>query len=201
MKTDFNNAASTWDLNPIHTERTKAIALKLKEMVHLNKEWKGLEFGAGTALLSFAISANLNHITLVDSSEEMLKICEQKITESNANHISTLHSNIEQDGLNGCYDIIYSQMALHHIIDPQKLISKLYSNINTNGYFVVADLYTEDGSFHGDGVDVHNGFDPNEIKKWMEESGFKDIEHAHCYTIKKENNKEYPIFILVGKKV
>ena len=52
---EFDNKAGAWDANPMHLERSKAIAARLLEIIPVDGRLKALEFGAGTGLLKMAL--------------------------------------------------------------------------------------------------------------------------------------------------
>ena len=60
----------------------------------------------------------------------------------------------------GSFDLIYTLMVLHHVGDVETIIRKFRGLLNPGGYLAIADLYSEDGSFHGEGFSGHMGFDP-----------------------------------------
>jgi hypothetical protein len=64
----------------------------------------------------------------------------------------------------------------------------------------IADLYTEDGSFHGPDVNVHLGFDPVKLTEIFRNAGFKNIEYQKCFEVKRDSGVKYPVFLLVGQK-
>jgi hypothetical protein len=72
------------------------------------------------------------------------------------------------------------------------------------GFLVIADLYPEDGSFHGDGFEVHNGFDPEELKDMLLKVGFRNVVFEFCYSMQRiladGTSKTFPIFLIVASK-
>ena len=48
----------------------------------------------------------------------------------------------------GKFDLIFTQMVLHHVSDIETIINRLSQLLNPGGYLAVADLYEEDGSFY-----------------------------------------------------
>jgi len=68
----------------------------------------------------------------------------------------------------------------------------------------IADLYTEDGSFHDGDMNVHRGFEPEELTTILHQQGFHDIDVSSCFIIRKEVSngeiKEYPVFLLTAGK-
>ena len=53
-------------------------------------------------------------------------------------------------------DLIVSAMTLHHIAEISTLLCSLSRWLRSGGYLALADLDTEDGSFHQDLTDVHH---------------------------------------------
>jgi tRNA (cmo5U34)-methyltransferase len=197
----FDERAREWDKNITHTERSAAIALELEKMVPLNPAMKALEYGAGTGILSFMMKERFAEIILMDNSREMIEVCKEKASYYKTDHIHPLLFDLEHNDFDGKFDVIFTQMVLHHVIDIDIILRKFYSILNTGGYLAIADLYTEDGSFHGlDASDVHRGFDPEELAKNLKSKGFKTFEYRTCFEIKRETDKIFPVFLLVTKK-
>ena len=100
------------------------------------------------------------------------------------------------------FDIIYSQMVLHHIKDTNAILRKFYNLLKPGGILAIADLYLEDGSFHDGDTSVHFGFDPEELTAILHQIGFNNITNLPCFVMQKEisadNIKEYPIFLMTA---
>jgi ubiquinone/menaquinone biosynthesis C-methylase UbiE len=197
---DFDKVAREWDKDKMHLERSVAIAEMLEIMVPLRPSMKALEMGAGTGILSFLLKDRLAEITLVDNSAEMIKVCDEKIEYHQATHIKTLCMDLEHSDPGEKYDLVYSQMVLHHVTDVDAMLKKFNTLLNAGGYLAIADLYTEDGSFHGPEVKVHLGFDPELLKKKLESEGFNSLTFKTCFEVKRESGRKYPVFLLVAKK-
>ena len=159
-----------------------------------------MEFGAGTGILSFLLRDCFREITLVAGSPEMIKVCEEKIDFHRSNHIRACRLNLELSDHPSRYDLIYSQMVLHHVRDVEKMMKEFSSLLNPGGYLAIADLFTEDGSFHGPEVQVHRGFDPERIIEMAKNSGFQAAVSSPCFEITRDNGRIYPLFLLVAKK-
>jgi ubiquinone/menaquinone biosynthesis C-methylase UbiE len=201
---NFDLSANDWDKNTIHTERSNAIAQKFKELIEFKPGMKAMEFGAGTAILSFLLADKFSSVTLIDNSQEMIRVCNEKINQSKSSHIKSIKIDLETEMLNEKYDIIYSQMAFHHINDVSKMINKFSGMLEENGILAVADLYTEDGSFHGEGFTGHKGFDPEWMATVMLNSCFKEIGYSTCFVQNKidaeGNLQKYPVFLIIARK-
>ena len=199
---EFNSRAHDWDNNPIHWERSEAIAKSLLETVPVNSNMKALEFGAGTGILGFLLSEHFSEITLMDNAEEMVKVMHEKVLKSKSSNIKPLFLDLEHsDYFAGKFDIIFTQMVLHHIQDTENILNKFFMLLNPGGYLAIADLYLEDGSFHVQGFSGHNGFDVTYLQTLLEKIGFEQITSKPCYTIKKPINGilcEFPIFLMIA---
>ena len=110
---EFDDRAREWDKDKMHTERSVAIAAELEKMIPLNHSMKALEYGAGTGILSFLLKDRFSEITLMDSSQEMIKVCIEKAEYHKTKNINTLWFDMEHQAFDGKFDIIYNQMVLH----------------------------------------------------------------------------------------
>jgi len=196
----FDSRAREWDKDKIHIDRSVAVAAELEKIIPLQHSMKALEYGAGTGLLSFLLKDKFSAITLMDNSQEMINVCNEKVEFYEAFHVKPLCFDLEHNNYPEKFDIVYNQMVLHHVSDVEVILHKFYEMLNKDGYLAIADLYTEDGSFHGPDVIVHLGFDPNILAKFLEKIGFNSIEFKTCFEIKREPNKNFPVFLLVAKK-
>ena len=201
---DFDSMARSWDANPMHLERSKQVALKMVELLPLSGEMSALEFGAGTGILSFLLSEKLHHITMMDSSVEMVKVMDDKVHSRAISNLLPVCYNLEKERSNAKYDLIFNQMVLHHIEDIQAIFEQFYTMLLPGGFLAIADLFPEDGSFHGIGFDGHLGFDPEKLKDQLLAKGFTRIQYEKCFTVERDNPegavKSYPIFLLIASK-
>jgi len=200
---EFDIKAAEWDNNPMHLDRSEAIANGIKIAVPLNREMKVLEFGAGTGITSFLLKDRVKEITLMDNSSEMVKVMNEKIRASNTINLKALNFNLEHaDYENEKFDLVITQMVLHHVADIDLIISRFRKLLNPGGYLAIADLYTEDGSFHGPGFTGHKGFDIEELSGLLGKHGFINISSGKCFVINKEISdgitKQFDVFLLIA---
>jgi len=204
--TNFDERAKDWDSDTKKVERARAVAEAIRNAVPLSNTMNALEYGCGTGLLSFALQENLGQITLADTSQGMLDVLSEKIASSGVTTMHPVRLDLLADPVPAeKYHITYSLMVLHHIHDAKGILNKFYDVLEPNGYLLVADLDKEDGSFHTDGtIDVHKGFSQSELKKWVEDAGFGNIQFSTAYEIKKEvdgKEKSFPVFLMVAQKI
>lgn len=201
---NFDNVARTWDENPVHLERSLAIARKMEEIIPLSLNMNAMELGAGTGILSFLLADKLKHITMMDSSSEMVKVTEEKIKNRQISNLSAVFLDLEKEVPGDTFELIFNQMVLHHIENIASIFDKFYQLLQNGGFLAIADLYSEDGSFHGDGFNGHLGFDPAELSKKLTIAGFSNISYEQCYEVKRkiseEETRSYPVFLLKATK-
>jgi tRNA (cmo5U34)-methyltransferase len=202
---EFDQKALEWDMNKMHLERTTAVAGQLQKLIHNRPGMKALEFGAGTGLLSFYMKDRFSEITLMDSSPEMLRMAEQKMESGDQLKFTTLFLDLEtEEYIGNPFDIIYSQMVMHHIKEIDVIFKKFYHMLISGGVLAIADLYSEDGSFHNGDKNVRHGFDPEKLAETLRQQGFRDTSVSSCFIIRKEISseeiKEYPVFFMTAKK-
>jgi tRNA (cmo5U34)-methyltransferase len=203
---EFDLKAADWDKNPMHWDRSVAIAGEILKQIPIKNSFRALEFGAGTGILSFLLKDHLREIVLMDNSAEMIRMINEKIAATGVKTLQTMFFDLEHsDFTGGKFDIIFTQMVLHHVTDIENLLTKFHKLLNPGGYLAIADLYTEDGSFHGDGFNGHKGFDAEHFSKQILKKGFGNLSLEECFVIKRQmsetETKEYPVFLIIGEKV
>ncbi len=203
--TNFDERAKEWDSDPKKVERAYAVADAIRKVVPLSKDMRALEYGCGTGLLSFALQSDLGDITLADTSQGMLDVLTEKIADAYVTNMHPMQLDLLKDALpDQRFDLTYSLMVLHHIQDVNSVIEKFYDVLKPDGYLLIADLDTEDGSFHTDGsTDVHLGFDRDELRNLVENSGFGNVSFSNAYNIKKkigDEEKTFPVFLMTAQK-
>lgn len=202
----FDEKAQEWDENPEHVKRSQAIGITIRNHLSLSKDMKAFEYGCGTGLLSFELQPHLGDITMADNSDGMLEVLKEKIEERNASNLHPVRLDLTENDLpNEQYDLVFTQMTLHHIPDTKAILKSFYNILHPEGYLCIADLDKEDGSFHGkDVTDVHRGFDRAELTSMMKSIGFSDISFTTAYRIEKEiedgSAKSFPVFLAVARK-
>lgn len=201
---EFDSKARQYDSNPLHLQRAESVAEKIKKLLPFSKGMKALDFGAGTGTLSILLADWFSEIIMMDTSSEMVKVMEEKVEECGIGNLKPLFFDLENNEYSdGKIDVVFSQMVMHHIVDTENILVKFNNILNKCGYLVIADIYSEDGSFHGDGFIGHNGFDIEKLTALAQNAGFSKCYHEDCFIVKKpvgDEIKEFPMFILISEK-
>jgi ubiquinone/menaquinone biosynthesis C-methylase UbiE len=200
----FDSKARQWDENPVFQNRANQIAAAIAAAVPLDNTMRALDYGSGSGLLSFALCERLGHVTLKDSSAGMLAVADEKIAARGIANMTTRLMDLAATPLpDERYDLIYSSMTLHHIPDTDAILSAFHGLLNPGGWLCIADLDQEDGSFHGSHVDVHHGFERNELAARATRTGFGDIAFSTVFEIVKDTEagaRAYPVFLMLARR-
>lgn len=203
---NFNVQSISWD-NEKRINRAKVIAAEIVSATELEKSYSALEFGCGTGLVSFNLYDKLKDIVCIDTSKGMIDTLNTKIKQHKVKNMAAYQQNINDDYLlTPKYDLIYTSMALHHIVDIDTTLANLYKLLKQNGCLCIVDLDEDDGSFHKTETDFngHNGFNQTELKQILVKLGYKGLHSSTFY--KDVKNIEgvilnYSLFIMIGRKL
>lgn len=122
---------------------------------------KILDLGAGTGLLTKYIFKKYpkGEFTLIDLSEEMLKIAKNRF--KNLDSFKYVAADYSTYNFNELFDMIISSLSIHHLEDAakKKLYKKAYNSLNNGGIFLNADQVV------GPTPDIDKSYN----KKWIEQ--------------------------------
>lgn len=198
MKDHFHQKSQTWDEGAIRVDGAKNIADAISKKIVLNSTMEIMDFGVGTGLLGFEIAKMTKKVYGVDTSASMIEKLREKNTPEL--HIEAYHQDIIKEPLEQTFDGIISSMTLHHIENIEHFFTTIHKNLNENGFIAIADLESEDGTFHSDNSDVfHFGFDEKKLSEIVLACGFRDVEFQTINSINKPK-KDFGIFLLTAKK-
>ncbi len=199
MEDRFEHKSKNWNMNSRRVQNAKGIADVILNNIDIRPSSKILDVGAGTGLLGYFISTKAKEITALDSSSSMLAELESKVSQFDC-PVSIVKSSLEEYRCQECFDGIISSMTMHHIEDISALFHKLYGMLQKKGFIAIADLGSEDGTFHDDNDGVyHFGFDFESLKEIAKTVGFKEISVEKAHSIEKPNGN-FDVFVLMAKK-
>lgn len=198
----FNTLAQTWDDNPNRVKYSEAISTYIKARVNKEQRLQALEVGAGTGTLSVLLEKEFSRIDLLDNSSGMVEKIAGKLAERNLYHLTPLNESLLNYNPIKSYDVVYSAMFLHHVIDTDAVLKKLYDVMHTGSKLFLCDLYSEDGRFHpntAEGV-YHHGFDPDILANILKSMGFTINNIQTVFNFDK-HDRLYPMFVIECTKV
>jgi ubiquinone/menaquinone biosynthesis C-methylase UbiE len=200
---EFDIKAKEWDSSAMHRERAKVVADEILRKLPLTKSTKALEYGAGTGLLSFNLRENLGEITMIDSSQGMVNVLNEKIRHTGSDNMKAAMINLEKEDYTvERFNLIYTLMVLHHVNDLDRVLGRFSNMLLPGGYLAIADLHSEDGSFHGEGFPGHRGFDTGKLAAILGNHGFTEINHSDVYLIDKitadNTRRQFEVFLMTA---
>ncbi len=204
---DFEKEAAVWDAEPRRVKLANDVAEAIIREIKPTQDLDVLEFGCGTGLVTLRLQPLVRSITGVDSSPGMLAVLQDKVQKQGLTNVYPQLVDLEQGGrVAGRFHLLVSSMTMHHVEDTAALLRGWFDLLLPGGRVGVADLDTEDGSFHGDnnaGV-FHLGFEREGVKALLEKTGFRQVRATTAATITKEvtgaGQREFSVFLLVGRK-
>ena len=195
----FAGKANDYDNEKSRTQNVSTIAQTILNEVPFSKEMSVMDFGSGTGLLLSEIAPYVGEITAIDISLAMTKVLQSKKEQIKC-PVEIVQMDLTKETLNRKFDTIISSMTIHHIEDTLALFKKFHSLLKVNGTIAIADLDTEDGSFHTEDTGVfHCGFDRDDFAQMVKNAGVKDIKIQNASTITKPTN-HYSVFLITAKK-
>ena len=136
----------------------------------------------------------------------MLDIFNEKIAKQKVDNVSTVLVDLDKgDPLRGNYDLVVSNMTLHHIKEIGPLLAQLYDVIAPGSYLCISDLDLDGGQFHEDNTGVfHFGFDRAALQEDFLKVGFDDVHSINAAEMAKPSitgeMRRFSIFLMIGRK-
>jgi len=202
----FDLKAKDWDLDPSKVERAQLMAERIQALVSIPPQARALEFGCGTGLVSFCMYQAFGSIHMADTSAGMLEVLSQKIANHGITHMHPVQIDLTSEKMQvQDFDMIYTMLTMHHVYELEKAMQEFASMLKPGGKLCIADLVTEDGSFHASDMhfDGHLGFSREQVEQLYTQAGLQ-IEHYEVFhTISRTHGtttQHYPLFLVIGSK-
>ncbi|MDS0526419.1 methyltransferase domain-containing protein [Clostridium sp. SHJSY1] len=202
----FDDIAPKW--NEIRSEYFRdELREKILENADIENKVVG-DFGCGTGFISLGLAAkNPSIIFSIDQSINMLRELKKESIRKGYKNVYPVKSSLDELVIfDESIDVITINMALHHVVDAEKAVKEMYRVLKKGGNLIISDVYEHSGEWAKiEMYDEWLGFSNNQIMKWLDNSGFKNISikntglQAKGYSSKGEYT-ETDIFIATAKK-
>lgn len=195
----FEDKAQDWDARPIPAIISEGVGSALLAALDLGPTQTVMDFGAGTGLICAHVAPHVAKVYAVDISAAMLEQLANK--PALEGKVQTVCQNILETPLDVRVDLIMSAMAMHHVEDTAALVRSFAEHLAPGGRVALADLDSEDGTFHPEGIEgvFHHGIDRDVLRGHLAANGFTDIEFVTAVEVGR-NEKKYPIFLVTAKR-
>lgn len=203
---DFDSAAASWDENPHRVKLAKEVATAIQREVEITPSMDVADFGCGTGLVSFLLQPLVHSLTGIDSSQGMLDVFREKSSRLQLTNVRTQLVDLDKgDVPAGRFDLVVSNMTLHHVKEITPLLEQLHAVLVPGGALCITDLDLDGGLFHDDNTGVfHAGFGRQELRQAFSAAGFADIRDVTATEIVKADgnggSRSFSIFLMSGRK-
>jgi ubiquinone/menaquinone biosynthesis C-methylase UbiE len=171
----FNEIAKSW--NVIRSEYFEE-RLKYKVLSKVSiKDKVVADLGCGTGFLSLALALDASIVFSIDQSENMLRESKKLMETKKFNNVYPIKSDLANLVLfDESVDVVFINMALHHVKDAKKAIEEMYRIIKKDGTLIISDVEEHTGEWaRTEMFDEWLGFSNNQIQKWLTEVGFNSV--------------------------
>jgi SAM-dependent methyltransferase len=225
-KKAFDAASLKWDSPPKILSAGFISGILSARYLNGHESTRVLEIGSGTgnSSLSMLTVPRMEYLLCVDESEGMTDAHRAKVDmiammdpeiKTRIEIRCGLFENVMKEGEDGdgLFDLIFMNMAFHHVLNSAKLMQQLIKFLKPGGSVVVIDIVKSELSeqFHPPHMRpsvVVPGFDPEEVVKMMKDSGVSTASHFTVmnmpHPIMKEDGSKvpmsFPIFLCEGTK-
>jgi predicted TPR repeat methyltransferase len=195
----FQHKAGDWDTRPAPVQISEGVGKALLERVALNDNMVVMDFGAGTGLICAHVAPHVARVYAVDVSAAMLEQLAAK--PELQGKVEAMHVDILATPLPYQVDLIVSAMAMHHVENTDRLLRVFAEHLAPGGRVALADLDSEDGSFHPSDTEgvYHFGFDRDVLRGKLEAHGFRDIDFTTAVEVDRDG-KRYPVFLVTATR-
>jgi ubiquinone/menaquinone biosynthesis C-methylase UbiE len=199
----FDERARDWD-TPERISRAARVAAAIEEAVELGPTDRLVDVGAGTGLLGLALVDDVGEVVLLDPSAGMIEVATEKLAASGVRSVRAVRHDLLVDPPPADrFDVAVSLLVLHHLEDTAAALAAIRELLVPGGRIALADLDTEDGSFHSaDAEGIHHlGFDRAVVEHLAESVGFLDVA-TRTATVIDEGAEDggFPVFLLTGRR-
>lgn len=205
QKRDFDQVAAIWDQEPRRVKLAQEVVDAMLRELPLTPEMEALDFGCGSGLVTLGLQPHVGRITGADSSQGMLEVMKGKLQQQEIDNVSFQFLDLEKEQLCTSYDLIVSSMTLHHVQDVPALIRSLAQALKPGGWLALADLESEDGSFHDNTAGVlHHGFSREFLLAEYAANGLSELRAVQAAVMEKDRPddgpRSYPVLLWLGRK-
>ncbi|MBL8920438.1 MAG: class I SAM-dependent methyltransferase [Myxococcaceae bacterium] len=195
----FSDKAHDWDTRPVPAQISEGVSRALMQAIALSPTMTVLDFGAGTGLVCAKLAPHVGRILAVDISAAMLEQLKKK--PELEGKVEVYCQDLVAAPLPAKVDLVVSAMAMHHVRDTAGLLASLHTHLKPGGRVALADLDSEDGSFHPPGTEgvFHTGFAREALGALLESAGFRDVRFVTACEVLKEG-RAWPVFLVTATR-
>ncbi|HGG0417698.1 TPA: class I SAM-dependent methyltransferase [Clostridium sporogenes] len=172
----FDSIAPNW--NVIRSEYfEERLKYKILSITNIKDKIVG-DLGCGTGFVSLAVANEASIVFSIDNSINMLKELSASASKKDYKNIYPIKSSLDNLAIfDESLNVVFINMALHHIKNAKKAIAEMYRVLKKDGIVVISDVREHNGEWAKEEMfDEWLGFSKEQMTNWLEEAGFKNIE-------------------------
>lgn len=172
----FDSIAPNW--NVIRSEYfEERLKYKILSMTNIKYKIVG-DLGCGTGFVSLAVANEASIVFSIDNSINMLKELSASASKKDYKNIYPIKSSLDNLAIfDESLNVVFINMALHHIKNAKKAIAEMYRVLKKEGIVVISDVREHNGEWAKEEMfDEWLGFSKEQMTNWLEDAGFKNIE-------------------------
>jgi predicted TPR repeat methyltransferase len=194
----FDAKAATWDADARRQAMAADLVAAIAARIPLAAGQGLLDVGCGTGLIGLPLAERTGRVLGIDVSAGMVERFTAKA--AGRSGVAAEVRDLIADPLPaGSIDVVVSAMAFHHIAPVEAMLRSLAGCLAPGGWLAIADLESEDGSFHDEPV-PHLGFAPSAFLALMHDAGLQPLAQERVHVMRKANGRDYPIFLALARK-
>lgn len=174
----FNSIAKEWDdiRKKYFDDDIRNIAIELSKIKRKN-DFTVADIGTGSGFMALELSKYARTAIGIDVSEQMLKCAKQTADKLGINNMVFLKGSMEEIPIiDDSIDIVFTNMALHHVENPFKGIMEIHRILKYGGSLVITDVMKHNNEWaRFEMYDRWLGFNLEDIEKWLIHNNFKEI--------------------------
>ena len=142
----FNSIAKDWNKIRVSYFKDELRELAINSVNIKNKTI--LDLGSGTGFISLRVAKESNIVFPLDASTNMLKELYASAKKENLTNIYPIKGVAEDLPIfDESVDIIFMNMALHHVANPNKAIKEMFRVLKIGGTVVITDVEEHSGEW------------------------------------------------------
>ncbi|AKC61483.1 SAM-dependent methyltransferase [Clostridium sporogenes] len=172
----FDSIAPNW--NVIRSEYfEERLKYKILSITNIKDKIVG-DLGCGTGFVSLAVANEASIVFSIDNSINMLKELSASASKKDYKNIYPIKSSLDNLAIfDESLNVVFINMALHHIKNAKKAIAEMYRVLKKDGIVVISDVRKHNGEWAKEEMfDEWLGFSKEQMTNWLEDAGFQNIE-------------------------
>ncbi|MGJ0907298.1 class I SAM-dependent methyltransferase [Clostridium botulinum] len=172
----FDSIAPNW--NVIRSEYfEERLKYKILSITNIKDKIVG-DLGCGTGFVSLAVANEASIVFSIDNSINMLKELSASASKKDYKNIYPIKSSLDNLAIfDESLNVVFINMALHHIKNAKKAIEEMYRVLKKDGVVVISDVREHNGEWAKEEMfDEWLGFSKEQMTNWLEDAGFQNIE-------------------------